>query len=186
MSRAFALARWFRRSDAGTATVEFVIAVPLILAFLFSSIDYGVVMLRQVFLDRAVDLSVRQIRLGNVSGTGSGQGEGSAFANLRTLICDNTFLISDCENAITIELRPIDTSTWAGLDTPAQCWNRAENISPVLAFSQGSGSQELMLMRVCVVTEPFISLNGLVLGMPEAETGGFMLVSQAAFANEPR
>ena len=167
----------FARSQSGTATMEFVIMVPLVLGFLFSAIDYGVVMIRQVFLDRAVDIAVRQVRLGNVAAT--------SFAGFRTQICSNTFLISDCENSIAIELRPIDTVTWAGLDEPAQCVNREENISPVLAFTPSSGAQVLMLIRVCVVADPFIDMTGMILGMPEDASGGFFLVSNAAFANEP-
>ena len=44
MTRFLPFLRRFARSDRGTATVEFVIGVPLILAFLFSAIDYGTVM----------------------------------------------------------------------------------------------------------------------------------------------
>lgn len=177
MTRKPPVLRRFLRGEAGTATLEFVIALPLVLAFLFSSIDYGVVMLRQVFLDRAVDIAVRQVRLGNVSG--------SQFSRFRTLICSNTFLLPDCENAIAIEMRPVDTLTWSGLDTPAQCVNREEDIAPVLAFVPGAGQQELMLIRVCVVVDPFITMTGMILGMPEDASGGFFLVSHAAFANEP-
>lgn len=167
----------FRRSERGTATVEFVIAVPLVLAFLLSAIDYGVVMLRQVFLDRSVDLAVRQVRLGNVNAT--------SFEGFRTMVCDNTFLIADCENAIAIELRPIDTSTWANLTTPAQCVNREADIAPTLAFDPQPGTETLMLIRVCVVADPFIELTGMVLGLDEDPSGGYLLVSRAAFANEP-
>ncbi|HPD92957.1 MAG: pilus assembly protein [Rhodobacter sp.] len=169
--------RRFLRSDRGTATIEFVIGIPLILAFLFSAIDYGTVMLRQVFLDRSVDIAVRQVRLGAITG--------NDFQEFRAMVCRNSFLISDCENSIAIELRPIDTETWAGLDTPAQCVNRAENLSPVLAFTPSAGQQQLMLIRVCAVVDPFIRMTGMVLGMPDDGSGGFFLVSRAAFANEP-
>ncbi|GAB4263836.1 MAG: pilus assembly protein [Pararhodobacter sp.] len=171
------LLRFWRR-DHGTATVEFVIAVPMVLAMLFSAIDFGAVMLRQVFLDRAVDIAVRQVRLGNVSQNG--------FNEFRQMICDGTILISDCTARIAIEMRPIDTDTWAGLDSPAQCVNREQDIAPVLEFDPGSGQQELMLIRVCIAADPFISLTGLVLGMPQADgSGAYHIVSHAAFANEP-
>lgn len=177
MSRVVALFRGFLRAETGTAALEFVIAVPLVLAFLFSSIDYGVVMLRQVFLDRSVDLAVRQVRLGNVDVNG--------FDEFRAMICANTFLLSNCEDSIAIEMHPVDTATWSGLDDPAQCVNREEDLSPVLAFVPGNGAQELMLIRVCVVVDPFITMTGMILGMPEDASGGFYLVSHAAFANEP-
>ncbi|WP_323036559.1 TadE/TadG family type IV pilus assembly protein [Pararhodobacter sp.] len=170
------LARFLHR-DQGTATVEFVIAVPLVLAFLFSSIDFGVVMLRQVFLDRSVDMAVRQVRLGNVPSGG--------FDAFKQMICDDTFLIPNCMSSISVEMRPIDTATWAGLDTPAQCINREQNIAPSLQFNPGNGGQELMLIRVCIVADPFLEMTGMVLGMRLDASGGYHIVSHAAFANEP-
>ena len=177
MSRPSTLFHRFARADVGSASIEFVIAVPLILSFLFSAIDYGVVMLRQVFLDRSVDIAVRQVRLGNVASSG--------FAAFRTQVCENTFMIANCEDSIAIELRPIDTATWTGLDTPAQCVNRAADLAPVLAFSPSPGSQQLMLIRVCVVADPFIEMTGMILGLDRDASGAYQLVSNAAFANEP-
>ncbi|MFN4101700.1 MAG: TadE/TadG family type IV pilus assembly protein [Pararhodobacter sp.] len=176
-ARLFSRVRGFGRREDGTATLEFVVAVPLVLAFLFSAIDYGVVMLRQVFLDRAVDIAVRQVRLGNVTGAGQ--------ARFRQLICDNTFMINDCVNSLVVEMRPVDTVNWTGLNAPVQCVNRDQNLAPVVAFIPGAGQQELMLIRVCAVSDPFIRLTGIVLGMTEDESGGYFIVSRAAFANEP-
>ena len=169
--------RRFWRHDHGSATVEFVIVVPLVLALLFSAVDFGAVMLRQVFLDRSVDIAVRQVRLGNVAGAG--------FEAFKQTICDGTILIPNCTGSIAVEMRPIDTASFAGLDTPAQCINRAEDLEPVLAFNPGTGNQELMLIRVCIVADPFIELTGLVLGMPTDASGAYSIVSHAAFANEP-
>lgn len=171
------LGRDLGRDESGTTTVEFVIALPLVLAFLFSAIDFGAVMLRQVFLDRAVDIAVRQVRLGNVTGANQ-QG-------FRQMICRNTFMIGNCEDSLAIELRPIDTTTWAGLNQPAQCRNRAQDLNPVLTFNPAAGQQQLMLIRVCAVADPFITMTGLVLGMPRDASGGYFIVSNAAFANEP-
>lgn len=167
----------FLGRDHGTATVEFVIVVPLVLAFLFSSIDFGVVMLRQVFLDRSVDIAVRQVRLGNVPDSG--------FDAFRDMICAGTILIPNCQASISIEMRPVDTVTWAGLDSPAECINREQDISPTLQFDAGDGGQELMLIRVCIVADPFLDMTGLVLGMPLDASGAYHIVSHAAFANEP-
>lgn len=170
------LFRRFLRSDLGTATVEFVILVPLVLTLLFSSIDFGAVMLRQVFLDRAVDMAAREVRLGQMTG---------GFNGFRDRICARTILLSDCAATIAIEMRPINTATWVGLNTPAQCVNRADNISPLLDFNPGAGAQELMLIRVCVSADPFISMTSMVLGMPEMESGGYAIVARAAWVNEP-
>lgn len=167
----------FRNSQAGSATIEFVIAVPIVLAFLFTSIDYGVVMLRQVFLDRSVDIAVRQVRLGNVPPNG--------LASLREQICAGTILTPNCVANTTIEMRPVNMATMGGLNDPAMCVNREEEITPVVDFNPG-GSNDLMLMRVCVAVDPFLRITGIVHGMSELATGGYALVARAAFANEPR
>lgn len=171
------LLRRFARSQTGSATIEFVLTVPLVLMFLFSAVDFGTVMLRQVFLDRSVDIAVRQVRLGNITG--------SQFSRFRDMICENSFMIQDCQNAIAIELRPVDTQNWSGLSDPAQCINRELELSPVLSFAPSAGLQQLMLIRVCAVVDPFLSLTGLVLGMPTDSSGGYHIISHAAFANEP-
>lgn len=167
----------FKDNEAGSASIEFVIAVPLILSLLFSAVDFGVVMLRQVFLDKAVDIAVRDVRLGRV--------QTANFEEFRDSICANTFLIADCANSIAIEMRPIDTGTWAGLDQPAQCVNREQEISPMLSFQPGSNAQELMMIRVCAVADPFIQMTGMVMGMPTDPSGAYFHASRAAFVNEP-
>lgn len=177
MTRLYTALRHFSLREAGTATVEFVIIVPFILAMLFSSIDFGVVMLRQIFLDRAVNIAVRDVMLGNIASTG--------MAGLRTKICEGTVLIADCEASITIELRPINTNSWAGLNDPAQCVNRAANIAPTLTFNPSAGNQDLMLVRVCAAADPFIEMTGLVFGLNQGASGDYLLVSVGAFTNEP-
>lgn len=167
----------FWRRENGSSTVEFVLALPLVLGLLLSSIDFGVVMLRQVFLDRAVDIAVRDVRLGRVRSTG--------LDDFRTSICSNVHLLPNCAATLTIDLRPIDTQTFAGLDEPVACVDRAQEINPVLTFEPARGRQELMMIRVCVVADPFLRATGLVLGMPTDASGGYAIVSRSAFANEP-
>jgi len=167
----------FLRQDFGSASVEFVLAVPLVLAILFSSIDFGAVMLRQVFLDRAVDMAAREVRLGQITTGG--------FITFRNRICDRTILIPNCTANISIEMRPVDTATWSGLHDPAQCVNRVDDIAPMLEFQAGAGQQELMLIRVCIAADPFIRMTGLVLGMTQDDSGIYNIVSRAAWVNEP-
>lgn len=177
MTRFLDLIRRFAQRDAGTATIEFVIAVPLVLGLLFSSIDFGAVMLRQVFLDRSVDMAVRNVRLGNVPSNG--------LSTLRQSICAGTILIANCETSLTVELRPVDTNTWAGLNTPVRCINRSANITPTLTFNPSAGNQDLMLVRVCASADPFITLTGYILGLNFASNGDYLIVSIGAFTNEP-
>jgi len=167
----------FLRRERGTATVEFAITIPIVLAIMFTSIDFGTVMLRQVFLDRAVDMAAREVRLGQITNNG--------FNQFRDRICTRTVLLRNCNANITIEMRPIDTATWTNLQTPARCVNRQDNIAPVVAFIPGAGNQELMLIQVCVSADPFIRLTGFVLGMGQSPDGVYNIVSRAAWVNEP-
>lgn len=163
--------------QSGAASVEMVLALPLVMAVLFAAVDFGGVMLRQVFLDRATSLAVREVMLGRVPSNG--------LAGLRTMICQRSFLLDQCETSLAIELRPIDTDTWAGLDAPMQCVNRPANISPALTFNPSNGSQNLMLMRVCASVQPLLRITGMFAGLDYADDGDLLLVSIGAFTNEP-
>lgn len=165
------------RSEDGSATVEFVVLFPVLFAIFLTSVDFSMMMLRQVFLDRAVDIAVRDIRLGRVPENG--------FDMLRERICANTALTPDCLSTITIEMRPVTPGQLASMERTATCVNRAENITPMLDFRPGSGGQELMVVRVCTVSNPIIVASGLIFGGPRSETDDFMSVSTAVFVNEP-
>jgi len=165
----------FRRSELGSATLEFTIVVPVVFMMLFSSIDYGVVMLRQVFLDRAVEMTAREVRLGHVS----------SFTDFRDRVCGRTILLNNCAQTIAIEMRVVDPANTAGMVQQAQCVNRREEIAPLLEFTPGGGLQELMLVRVCVAADPFLRLTGIVMGMSELPTGGHAVIARTAWVNEP-
>ncbi|TVP70696.1 MAG: pilus assembly protein [Rhodobacteraceae bacterium] len=166
------------RADDGGVTVEFVIVFPFVMSFVLLALDSGVAQLRQTFLARAVDLTMREVRLGNVS----------ASDNMAALICARTSMVPDCRTNITVEMQPINTTTFAGLDAPLRCVDRQQQITPAVTFNPGAGAdaQELMLVRVCVVTNPFIRLTGWALGIPVNEKGDQILISTGVFVNEPR
>lgn len=164
-------------SEDGSATVEFVVLFPIIFALFVTSVDFSVQMLRQVFLDRAMDLAMRDIRLG------------SALVNtpdrLKERICSNAALTPNCLQTITVELRPLSATEFAALDPRARCVDRAQNLHPVLSFTPGAGGQELMMVRACTVSNPFIVSNGFVFGSPRGPDDDYMSVSLSVFVNEP-
>lgn len=176
-ARAWLDKRFLARED-GVTTVEFVMTFPIIAFFMLSAIEFGVVMVRQVMLDRAVDMAMRQVRLGNIGNNG--------LPELRAHICSQTIMISNCMNSLTIEMRPVDTTTFAGLNTPTRCINRAEDINPAVTFNVGAGEQELMLVKVCAVVDPFFPTSGWALGLETDASNGYAIASLSAFVNEPR
>jgi hypothetical protein len=168
----------FWRDSAGSSTVEFVIIVPLLLSILLMSVDAGITQLRQVFLHRAIEQTVRDVRLGRVSEND----------RMSTLICERAAMLPNCRSKIAVEMRPIDTSNFTGLHSPSTCIHSEDEITPALAFNPGAGglAQELMLLRVCVTVEPFIRWTGVAMALPVNPTGNYVLRVSSVFVNEPR
>ncbi len=172
--------RWlrrFRRQEDGSVTIEFVILFPAFLTIFLSATEAGIMMVRNVMLERGVDIAVRSLRLGSPS---------PDFDQLRTAICDNAFLISDCANTVQVELQPINTTTWTGLDNNPKCIDVTSQIAPVDATTYTLGSQnQIMVVRVCALFDVFFPSTSWGIAMPEFDDGRYALVSSSIFVNEP-
>ncbi|MGO4915768.1 TadE/TadG family type IV pilus assembly protein [Pseudogemmobacter sp. W21_MBD1_M6] len=171
-------ARQFRNRQDGNATIEFVFLFPLFVFLLIASYEMGILQVRHVMLDRALDLSVRALRLGQV--------KDPTAAKLKIAICQTAGLIPDCMNALHLELQPVSTTTWNPLDKKAQCIDKSAEIQPVTTLIPGAPN-ELMLVRVCAKVNPLFGISGRPFGirMPIDGAGQYALVSSTAFVNEP-
>ena len=163
-----------RRED-GNATIEFALLFPALMTLFLMVVETGVLMTRGVMLDRATDIAMRQLRLGTL--------DPMTPAGLRTEICNNAVIIPDCPNVLTVELRPVPSTTWAPYTGPATCINRDENIDPLLEFTPGIAN-ELMMVRVCAKFDPFFP-SGKLAAQIKTQDGGYALVAMSAFVNEP-
>jgi len=166
--------RW--RRENGNATIEFVILFPMLITIFLVVFETGLLMIRGVMLDRAVDVSMRELRLGTLTPM-TQQG-------LKDSICSRTVIISDCGNVVLVELRKISTTTWTPLGGPTTCVDRSETVQPVLAFESGL-QNEMMLVRVCAVFDPFFPGVGLAAQMQLDGNGDYALVTVSAYVNEP-
>ena len=169
------LGRALRREE-GTSTVEFVLCIPAFMTIFMMSFESGMFMTKSVLLDRAVDLTIRDLRLGHMVNPTS--------AALKTAICDRTVILSECESSIMLELVPINQTTWAMPPSEVTCIDRDAAIQPLVAMDVGSNN-EIMLVRVCVLVDALFPTTGLgeklVLG-PHGEIG---MIAVSAFVNEP-
>ncbi len=175
LSRVFAR---FKR-DEGNATIEFAFFFPLMITLLLSSIEIGILTIRQVMLEHAVDRTVRDLRLGNLINPTQDV--------LRNMICERSAVVSaaNCNNSLLIELRPVSTVTWTPLSSDTTCKERAiGSLDPVIELKPGL-SHEMVLIRVCAVFEPIFPSTKLGIKMSKDELGGYALVSSSAFVNEP-
>ena len=168
--------RWLRREE-GNATIQFVLVLPLFLSVILIGFESGLMLARQVMLDRALDIAVRDLRLGAI--------ETPTHDDVKNRICDNTAIIRDCRNVLLLELAPVDTTDWALPGEPPSCVDRDEEIVPVTQFLPGAGNQ-LMLVRACFVVDPLFPTSRLGLQLPLDASGGFQMRSASSFVNEPR
>jgi hypothetical protein len=178
--RLLAALRRFRREDRGVASLEFVVAVPVFLMIFMASFESAMLMTRFVMLERGVDITVRELRLGGFSNP--------QHQVLKEAICSHTVMFEDCENTLMLELRTVNTASWQSLDNSADCVDRAPDapIQPLSDLSVGL-ENEMMLVRACAVFEPMFPLTGIGLKLPRVREGSsdYGLVATSAFVNEP-
>jgi hypothetical protein len=160
--------------DDGVVSVEFMVVFPILFYFFIATIETGVMMTKTVLIDRALDLAVRPLRLGTALD----------HDQLKAKICDNMLLMSDCNEIMRLEMRPIDTVSFEPLGNPADCVDREEEVQPDVSFDIGA-PDELMLLRACAVIDPIFPWTGVGLFLPKDNSGGFQLISVSAFVNEP-
>lgn len=165
-----------RRRQNGNATIEFVILFPVFMTLFVSSFELGILMTRQVMLERAVDLTVRDLRLGKWP---------TITADiLKTSICEDAEIIPDCDNVLMLEMLPVQKPAWNLPNPAATCVDRSAAVQPVVTFQDGP-ENEMMMIRACVMIDPFFPGTGLALKMQENVGDGFALVSTSAFVYEP-
>ncbi len=169
--------RALRRREDGNATIEFVILFPAFIMIFVSAFESGILMTRNVMLERALDISVRGLRLGVWK-------PAPTHTELKRTICNLAGIIPDCMNTVLVELRPVDNNTWEPLTPNATCVDRDEEINTTPNFNSGTDN-ELMLVRVCAVFDPIFPLSSLGLKLAQDNTGAYALVATTAFVNEP-
>jgi len=169
-------ARRISGDESGTATLEFVIIVPVFLTIFMSAFEAGLLMTRQVMLERGMDMSIRNLRLGSWTDP--------THDMLKTEICRIAAIIPDCMDTVMLELRPISTTTWNFLSADATCVERDEPIQPVTEFNVGI-ENEMMLVRACAIFDPIFPMTGLGLNLPTDSGGAYALIASSAFVNEP-
>jgi len=167
--------RRFRRDESGTSTVEFVIVFPVFVFLLCSAAESGVLMLRQVMLDRSLDLAVRDLRLQQFPNVTHDQ--------VKARICAEATVIPDCTKVVLVEMRQINKGA-ALPSNLAPCVDRAASAQSATTFTQGKDNQ-MMLIRACAVFDPIFPGVGLGMDLAKDATGAYALVSTSAFVVEP-
>lgn len=172
------LGRLWRRDD-GTATIEFVLALPVAMAIFMASFESGLYMLREVMLDRGLDLVMRDYRLGRLPKVTHDQ--------LRDLVCAATPVISDCRGQLKVWVSPINTASWAVPVSDTYCGDGNGTLTAQTSGTVKNGRpNEMMFVRVCTIEKPIFPTTGIGLQLrADSLTGGYQIAAQTVVVNEP-
>lgn len=179
----------FCRSEEGSATIEFVLWFPLFWGLFIWSIEQGVYLVRQVALDRSIDLAVRDVRLGafdelldpNLS---QAQQTAALHDAVKARVCDLAFMIPNCMAEVRLEMQQVDPRNWSMLGGAADCVDRSDRGRPVNRFTPGQ-SNDLMMLRACALIDPIFPTSGLGARIAKVSGGAYALVAVTSFAIEP-
>ena len=161
------------RDTEGAAAIEFAILAPITLAIVFSIMESGWIMSQSIMLDRGVSKGVRSIQLGHPT----------SYEKLKQDICQESYILSDCTDAVRLEFTPLNTTNDFPSDT-TPCRDQNVTIDPVKTFDAGQRSQ-IMFVRACFVVDPIVPGIGFALHYPKEANGKLRLTSSFAFVNEP-
>ena len=167
----------FCRSEDGSATIEFAITFPAVMMFMLSGIELGMVTLHHAMLERALDLTVRDIRLGT--------GTAPQHDRIKELICERAGFITNCDVNLRLEMIQIDPRNWVDIPADADCTDQSEEVAPVRNFVNGL-ENELMVLRACAKFKPVFPTTGLGASLEKDGAGQYALISISAFVQEPR
>jgi len=168
--------RRFGRDEDGHMLVEFALAVPLIFTLFMTSVEMGIYALRQNFLDRGLDMAVRDIRLNT--------GANYTHTDIKNMICGYSGFLPDCSSALKLEMNPINPRSFSGFAGTADCADLSQPVTPSRSFVHGSEHQ-LMLMRACYMFKPVFKSTGLGYAFTKDGSGRVKMVSLTGFVQEP-
>ncbi len=171
--------RRFRGNEDGNSTVEFVILFPAFIAIFLASFESGLMMVRNVMLERGVDLAVRTLRLTSVD---------PDYDSIKQEVCDYADIFSNCMDLIHVEMEPVDMDDWIMPGAP-KCIDQDPDTDDGEDAISGGGNNELMMLRVCALFKPYFPGTTLGMQMPVyyADDGEkkYALIATSAFVNEP-
>lgn len=171
------LAARFRRDDAGTSTVEFVLWAPLGLFVIVGATELGYYNVRHAMLERGLDTTVREIRLAT--------GFIPTHDTIRDSICETAGIIQDCQSNLRLEMKIVDPRNFVGIPVDADCSNQSQEARPLRQFQPGEANQ-LMLLRACVMYD-LITPNWALGKLLDPDGDGYTpMIATTAFVQEPR
>jgi len=166
----------FRREEDGNMTVDFMLALPTAFLFAAATFEIGMIGLRDVMLERAVDVTVRDVRTGQIPAP--------THSALVARICSEAMVIQDCTSNLKLQMVRNDIRDFTPLGNQPDCIDRAEDGEPLVNFVNG-GNNELMVLRACSLFDPVLPTATIGAAIPKQSEGAYALVATSSFVLEP-
>jgi hypothetical protein len=156
---------------------------PIVFLIFTASFESSMFMARYVMFDRAVDLTVRKLRLGSLNKP--------THQNLKKEICESGMMvgsITDCINSMKIWMQPVNTGNFNMVAPPKSCVDKSQPINvndpPSNEFAYGTDN-DIMLMRICMKADPMFPTTAVSVKMPVESDGSYVMLVTTTFVNEP-
>lgn len=169
----------FKNDEGGNPTIEFVVMTPLIFTIFITAMELGIFSMRQMWLDRGLDIAMREVRLNTASIP--------SHNALKQTICANAGFLPDCVASVKIEMKKTDPRDFSSLDPDADCIDQGLPIASneKLRNYQSGEEHELMLIRACLKFDPVFPTTGLGFRFAKDGSGQVIMSSKSAFVQEP-
>ncbi|MEL6607827.1 MAG: TadE/TadG family type IV pilus assembly protein [Pseudomonadota bacterium] len=167
--------RRLRRDEEGATAFDFVLVFPVFFMLFLASFESGMLMTRQVMLDRGVEQALRIVRLNTFNPP--------TYDQFHTMVCQGSGMIGDCLNDLRIEMVPFDPFTSFNMNTTPSCTNRSLAVQPATPF-QGGADNQMVFVRACVMYRSFFP--SLKFGSTLSDGNGeYALTAMGVFVAEP-
>ncbi|MDA7426093.1 TadE/TadG family type IV pilus assembly protein [Thalassococcus lentus] len=166
--------RRFAENENGSVVVPFAMWMPVFIGLVLATIEVGTVTIRSTALERALDETVREVRLGNA-------GDQTA---IKQSICNRAAVLPDCLDRLQLEMVRLDMRNWSNIPNRADCVDTSEVFTPNRAF-QNAGGSEVMFLRACFKYRPITPAGNLSANLPEDDEGFTAITASSAFVTEP-
>ena len=174
----------FLSDESATATVEFVMLFPAYITVLLASVESSTLMLRNVWLERGLDMAVRDLRL-RLPGHPTDENE------LILATCNYSSFIRNCDKVLRLELNRVNQGNWALPTGSIACrsiddWDASGNPpanEPSNDFDT-SQNHDIMVVRACLRVKPFFPSSAFYWGLNQPE-GEYNVSAASAFVVEP-
>jgi hypothetical protein len=163
------------RPDRGGASAEFVVVFPGLVAILVMSMEASIYQMRQLMLERGLDLTTRELRLR--------ASEDFDAATVRRDICEHARILPDCTLNLLVQMIPIDSELYAMPADGAPC--REAGAPGSTPHPVALPDEQIVLVRACYGVAPMFPSSTLGLTLTENGARDVRMTATSAFMIEP-